>query len=364
MLSVVDFTSALYLGFRHASHELRPWTQFTTGMPAALESPELAKQLARGFARLQGCENGSLATSTLHVFWDLFGTIAESKPAVYVDRGTYPIALWGVERIAARGAPVRWFGHHDAHSLQRELATGASDRRPVIVADGFCPSCGQCAPIDQYLALAREYGGHLVIDDTQALGIFGSSPNSQAPYGKGGGGMLRKANVGGPEIILVSSLAKAFGVPIAILAGSSQLVARFESLSETRMHCSPPSFATLRAAENALRRNTEEGDSARFRLAQLAHFFRNRTESMGLATARSVFPVQTISLIPASNVFDLHTKLLQRGVRSVLHRLLHDRAPALSFLITARHTFEELEWAVDTLQRILRPLRRPIFASR
>jgi 8-amino-7-oxononanoate synthase len=233
----------------------------------------------------------------------------------------------------------------------------------VIVADGFCPSCGQCAPVGQYLALARERGGHLVLDDTQALGIFGS-PSSQAPYGKGGGGMLRRANVGGQEVILVSSLAKAFGVPMAILSGSSKFVERFESLSETRIHCSPPSIAALHAAENALHRNRKEGDSVRLRLAQLVNFFRNRIENIGLAAAESLFPVQTISSGPGLNVFDLRTKLLQQGVSGVLHRLRPGGTPALGFLITARHTFEELERTVNTLRRILRPSRRPTFASR
>jgi 8-amino-7-oxononanoate synthase len=364
VLSVVDFTSALYLGFRHANRELRPWTQFTTGMPAALESPEIAKQVAQGLAQLQGCESGTLAASTLHVFWDLFGTIGDSSSAIYIDRGTYPIASWGAERIAARGAPVHFFGHHDARALRRGLAAGASGRRPVILADGFCPNCGKCAPIEQYLDLAREYGGYLVLDDTQALGIFGRSPSSEAPYGKGGGGMLRRAQVRGPEVIVVSSLAKAFGVPVAILSGSSEVVERFESLGETRMHCSPPSIATLRAAENALRRNKVEGDSVRLRLAQLVYFFRNRIENIGLTAAENIFPVQTISPTPGLDIFAVHAQLTQQGIRCLLHRSRHDRTPALSFLITARHTFEELGRTVGTLYRILRPLLRPTFISR
>jgi len=361
---VIDFTSALYLGFRHASHELQPWTHFTTGVPAALESPAVARQLAADFAQLQRCEAGTFATSTLHVFWDLFGVIADSYSAIYVDRGTYPIAAWGVERIAARGGLVRWFGHHDTHSLRRELRKGFSGRRPIIVADGFCPSCGRGSPIEQYLALAHEHGGYLVLDDTQALGIFGTSPSLAAPYGKGGGGMLRRANVAGPEVVLVSSLAKAFGVPLAILSGSTEIVKRFEALSETRMHCSPPSVATLRAADNAFRKNREAGDDTRFRLAQLVAFFQNRIGSMGLATSRTLFPVQTITPTPAITVLDLHEQLAQRGIRSVLHHQRHNGSPALSFLLNVRHTFEEIERTVEALHEILWRLRQPSFVSR
>ena len=32
---MLDFTSALYLGLRHGSGSLRPWSALTTGVPAA-----------------------------------------------------------------------------------------------------------------------------------------------------------------------------------------------------------------------------------------------------------------------------------------------------------------------------------------
>ncbi len=61
----------------------------------------------------------------------------------------------------------------------------------------------------------RRFGGLLVIDDTQALGILGRNPGQDAPYGRGGGGSLRRANIQGPDILVGASLAKGFGVPIA-----------------------------------------------------------------------------------------------------------------------------------------------------
>ena len=41
---MLDFTSSLYLGMRHASRDLRPWDSLTRGMPAALVPPALALQ--------------------------------------------------------------------------------------------------------------------------------------------------------------------------------------------------------------------------------------------------------------------------------------------------------------------------------
>src|SRR5439155_11477129 len=42
-------------------------------------------------------------------------------------------------------------------------------------------------------------------------------------------GSLRVHQVGGPDIVVVSSLAKGFGVPMASVAGGEELVSRFEA---------------------------------------------------------------------------------------------------------------------------------------
>src|SRR5260370_33266405 len=102
---MLDFTSVLYLGIRHAHHTLRPWAQLTTGRPAALEPAPEAVALAQDLAQLLGGERAVLAPSTLHLFWDLFDVLTRDHIAVYADEGTYPIAGFAIERAAATGSP-------------------------------------------------------------------------------------------------------------------------------------------------------------------------------------------------------------------------------------------------------------------
>jgi 8-amino-7-oxononanoate synthase len=347
---MLDFTSALYLGLRHPSCSLRPWSQLTTGVPAALAPPPNAGEVAQTLAALQGCERGTFGTSTLHLFWDLFGILAGRRVAIYVDAGAYPIARWGVERAAARGVPVRSFPHHDAEALRWQLRRGASSQpRPLVVADGFCPGCGKSAPLAAYLDCAQAFGGQLILDDTQALGIFGDSPGSEAPYGRGGGGMLSWSQISGPDVLVVSSLSKAFGVPMAVLSGSRAAVEDFESKSETRMHCSPPSVAAVHAAEHALTVNRAHGDALRLRLAVLVARFRRRMAAAGFYFSGSLFPVQTLLLLPGVDTVCLYQRLLRQGIRTVLHQARSGHGPRISFLITARHILQEVDNAVDAL---------------
>jgi 8-amino-7-oxononanoate synthase len=347
---VLDFTSALYLGMDHPSDSLRRWSRFTTGVPAALNEPPDAKDVAQQVATLQGCERGLLGSSTFHLFWDLFGMLSRMRVAVYVDKGTYPIARWGTERAAGRGVLVREFAHHEPATLQNNLVQDASDRLiPVVLTDSFCPACGQAAPLRAYLQIVRSYGGRLVVDDTQALGIFGFLPKAEAPYGHGGGGMLRHLQLVGPDLLVISSLAKAFGTPVAVLSGSKKALDEFEANSETRMHCSPPSVPVIRAAQMALVVNREHGDCLRRRLSSLVAHFRGRALDAGFRCTGGLFPVQALRAGSKDRVLASHNQLMRHGIRSVLQYDHGSSALRISFVITAKHTHQMIDRAIDAL---------------
>lgn len=350
---MLDFTSALYLGMRHPSWSLRPWAQLTMGRPAALASPPSASTVAGQLAALQGCEGATLVPSTLHLFWDLFTILASERIVIYMDAGTYAIVRWGVERAAARGTPVRIFRHHDPDALRSQLKRDARPGlRPVVVADGLCPACGGPAPITAYLKNVRPYGGHLVLDDTQALGILGYSPEPDAPYGRDGGGSLRWSRVSSPDVIVGSSLAKGFGVPVAVLSGSEMMVRRFEQASATRTHCSPPSNAVIHAAEHALAVNREQGDGLRLRLWELVSRFNKGLAQAGLCLHGGRFPVQTLEPVPGLDPVRLYEELLHRGIRTVLHHARDEFRAQISFLITALHRFRDIDKATEAVRRV------------
>jgi 8-amino-7-oxononanoate synthase len=351
---VLDFTSALYLGLQHSSSSLRPWQRLTTGAPAALVEPAPGIQIERALAELQGCEAAILGTSTLHLAWDLFGLLTEKPVTIFMDAGVYPITRWGVQRAAMRGAAVRAFPHYDPNALARKLAAASSNRRPVIVTDGFCPNCGRVAPLAEYFALARRGAGLLVVDDTQALGVLGHSPSAAMPYGRGGGGSLRWSGIGGPQTLVFNSLAKGFGAPLAALAASAAWIRKFREKSLTRVHCSPPSIAALRAAEHALALNHARGDALRSRLASAVLHFRRRLREVGLAAEQWLFPVQTLAQVRGPEASALHERLLGAGVAAVLHQGDQTRAARISFIINRRHRFEEIDAAVSFIATALR----------
>ncbi|MEC5161058.1 MULTISPECIES: hypothetical protein [unclassified Janthinobacterium] len=332
---MADFTSALYLGLRHPGAALGDWDALTLGKPAALQEPPGGVALAAGLAALQGCQAASLLPSTLHLFWDLFGLLAQERLALLVDAGAYPIARWGAERAAALGLPMQLFGRGDAPAAGR-LARRWRDagRRPLILADGYCPGAERAPPLAQYAAIASAGGGYLVLDDTQVLGLLGP----------GGGGSVPLHRLAGPGVVVGASLAKGFGAPLAVLAGSAALLRRFEAHSGTRVHTSPPSTAAIRAGARALRLNRQCGDALRALLRQRVAQWRGALARLGVASRGGAFPVQSVPLERAVDAAALHAGLRRSGVDSVLG------SGALTFLLRADHTPADIDGAVAALQ--------------
>jgi len=347
----LDFTSALYLGFRHAHGTLRPWAQLTTGRPAALEPAPEAERIAAALARLMRFERAALAPSTLHLYWDLFELLAHDRIVIYVDAASYPIARWSIERAAAKGVQTTTFPAHDAAALEYLLhRKHHGEYRPVIVTDGVYLQTGRTAPLPDYLRLARQWDGYVVVDDTQALGILGEAPTLGAPYGRGGAGTPAWYGVQRPGLIVGSSLAKGFGAPLAVIAGDARLIARFEDLSATGVHSSPPSLAAISAAEQALALNEKRGDLLRARLVKLVRRFREKLHQIGVSALGGLFPVQTLRAIPDIDPQRLYRQLLDFGVKAVLRSAKDLPDAALTFLITVLHTRSDIDRCMDALQ--------------
>lgn len=347
-VGAADFTSALYLGMRHGRATLDNWPALTLGKPAALAEAPGARAVARDLAQLQGCEAATLLPSTLHLFWDLFGMLGNERDRPYmvlVDGAAYPVARWGAERAAGMGLPLRVFGAGAVRELERLVALARGlGRRPLILADGYCPGQPAAPPLARYAELAARGKGLLVLDDTQPVGVLG----------RRGGGSIVVHGLAGAPVLAGASLAKGFGVPLAVLAGSAVLVRRFEAASDTRLHASPPSVATIAAARHALALNAACGDALRAALRQRVGRFRMALAAQGIATLGGTFPAQAVLLPPGADLATAHARLRRDGVMAVPQ--CRGGVAMLTFLLRADHTTGDIARAAAALRHHVKEL--------
>jgi 8-amino-7-oxononanoate synthase len=151
--------------------------------------------------------------------------------------------------------------------------------------------------------------------------------------------------------VVICSLAKGFGVPLAALSGRRAMLARYAARSEVRVHSSPPSLAHLVAAARALSVNRLGGERLRERLRAATLRFRRRAVHAGVTLSPTLFPVQTVG--GGVDGVALHGALLRCGVATVLRARTRQGRPRVSFVLTARHTARQIDEAIDHLARQL-----------
>lgn len=347
---MLDFTSALYLGLRHPHGGLAPWRTLTEGRPAVLGEPAGAAAVAGRLARLMGLPQALLFPSTLHLFLDLFDTIAREPVMFFWATGLYPSLRWPIERAAGTGVPERAFNQHRHGDLARALARRPAGRTPIVVTTGLCPGCGGLAPLRELLKQTAAEDGVLIVDDTQALGVLGT-PAPEAPLGRGGGGSARFLGLASARLLVGASLAKAFGVPVAVLAGVERLLARIARSGPTRWHASPVSAAALAAAAHALDVNDRHGDRLRAHLSSLSIRLGTGFEEMGLGRVGPPLPVRSTIALPLRTAQSLYAALEARGLRCLLRGSRGGEGAVLTFLLTAAHNAAAVDAALVIIGR-------------
>jgi 8-amino-7-oxononanoate synthase len=87
-------------------------------------------------------------------------------------------------------------------------------------------------------------------------------------------------------------------------------------------------------------------------LAQRVQQFRLHLGEAGLTADGGLFPIQTLRLPPDLNLERVHQELFDLGIRTFL-RLGCDHGLRLSLIVTARHSPNDIDMAVQAIAKVI-----------
>jgi 8-amino-7-oxononanoate synthase len=303
-----------------------------------------AREVSARLARWVGLPAGLLYPSSLHAWFDLLAALATEPISVYRDPRAYPVLSWAVDCFLPRSTPRRLLPHLSGAGIGEQLAADrAAGRRPVIVTEGLCGGCGSTAPLGELLRLLEPFHGLLIVDDTQSLGVLGRS----------GAGLASLVQPAGDRLVVLSSLAKGLGVPVAFLGAPGTLVARLARGGLTRVHCSGTSAADLSAVEAALASSERHGRGLRGRLAHLIFRLRRGLRRLGLRPQMAPTPVQIVGRAARRLAFALDARLRRVGIRALLLRARCRAGVTVAVSLTATHCTADVDRLLQALRSVL-----------
>ena len=244
-------------------------------------------------------------------------------------------------------AAIKVFPHKDADAARDILRDLMPGQRKLLITDGVFSMDGDLGPLPALCDLAEEYGAIMMVDDAHASGVFG----------RNGRGTVDHFGMHGRVDIQVGTLSKAIGALGGYVAGSQSLIDFLHHRARPFLFSTshPPSVvATCMAAIELLLDEPQIID----RLWDNTRFFKAGLVAMGFNTGISESPITPIIVGDGALAMKLSDRLFDEGVfaQGIAFPTVARDAARVRTIVTATHTQDELQFALDAFAKVGREL--------
>ncbi|MEI6245047.1 MAG: glycine C-acetyltransferase [Acidobacteriota bacterium] len=240
-------------------------------------------------------------------------------------------------------APIKVFPHKDVDAARKIVKDLPSGQRKLLITDGVFSMDGDLGPLPALCDIADEYGCIMMVDDAHASGVFG----------KNGRGTVDHFDMHGRVDVQVGTLSKALGSLGGYVAGTKNFIEflyhRARPFLFSTSH--PPGVAAACiAAVDILENEPELID----KLWDNTRFFKKGLQDAGFNTGISESPITPVITGDGALAMKLSDRLFQEGVFAsgiAFPTVARDKARVRT-IVTAAHTREELQYALDVFQKV------------
>jgi glycine C-acetyltransferase len=244
-------------------------------------------------------------------------------------------------------ATIKVFPHKDVAAARKVLRELPASQRKLLITDGVFSMDGDLGALPELCALAEEFECIMMVDDAHASGVFG----------KNGRGTVDHFGMHGRVDIQVGTLSKAVGALGGYVAGSRTMIEflyhRARPFLFSTSH--PPAVvAACIAAVDVLEQEPELID----RLWDNTRFFKAGLKNLGFNTGASESPITPVIAGEGSLAMKLSDRLFEEGVfaQGIAFPTVARDAARVRTIVTATHTRDELQFALDTFAKVGREL--------
>jgi len=246
-------------------------------------------------------------------------------------------------------AKILVFRHKDmAHAEEQLASVKDQPGRKLLITDGVFSMDGDVGPLPPLCDLAEKYGAIMMVDDAHASGVLG----------RNGRGTIDHFKVHGRVDVQVGTLSKAIGALGGYVCGTRDLIEflyhRARPFLFSTSH--PPSVAaTCIAAFDVLEQEPERIE----KLWENTRFWKKELEGLGfniggVNTPKSETPITPIIIGDGRLTMEFSRELFAEGVMGtgLAFPTVPEGKARIRTIVTATHTREELERALEILKRV------------
>lgn len=243
-------------------------------------------------------------------------------------------------------AKIHVFPHKDTAAAAKILESLSNlQGRKLLITDGVFSMDGDVAPLPELVEIAERFGAIMMVDDAHASGVLGRS----------GRGTVDHFGLHGRVHIQVGTLSKAIGALGGYVCGSRDLIEYLYHRARPFLFSTshPPAVAaTCLAAFDLLEREPERIET----LWRNTKRFKEGLRFAGFDTGTSETPITPILVGEASRAHAFSHALFDEGVLAtgIGYPTVPEGKARVRTIVTAAHTAEQLDEAVEILSRVAR----------
>jgi glycine C-acetyltransferase len=244
-------------------------------------------------------------------------------------------------------ATIKVFPHKDVGAARAILQSLPAQQRKLLITDGVFSMDGDLGALPDLCALAEEFNCIMMVDDAHASGVFGAN----------GRGTVDHFGMHGRVDVQVGTLSKAIGALGGYVAGTRALIEFLYHRARPFLFSTSHPPAVSAACIAALDVLEEEPEIIE-RLWANTRFFKAGLQALGFDTGASESPITPVIVGDGALAMKLSDRLFSAGVFAqgiAFPTVARDRARVRT-IVTATHTREALQFALDAFDRVGRDL--------
>jgi glycine C-acetyltransferase len=246
-------------------------------------------------------------------------------------------------------AKILVFRHKDVAHAEEQLASVKDQPgRKLVISDGVFSMDGDIGPLPGLCDVAEKYGAIMMVDDAHSSGVLG----------RNGRGTIDHFNVHGRVDVQVGTLSKAIGALGGYVCGSKDLIDYLYHRARPFLFSTshPPSVAaSCIAAFDVLEQEPERIE----KLWDNTRYFKKELGALGFNiggknTPASETPITPVIVGEGRVAMEFSRELFKEGVMAtgIAFPTVPEGKARIRTIMTATHTREELDQALETLKRV------------
>lgn len=299
------------------------------------------RQLERKLARFVGTEEAILYSSCFDANTGLFEILLTDQDAIISDSLNHASVIDGIRLTKAQRLR---YENANVADLEEKLKEAQGARFRLIATDGVFSMEGKIAPLAEICDLAEKYDAAVMVDESHATGVIGST----------GRGAIELTNTIGRVDIITSTLGKALGGGSGgFTASTSEIVDLLRQRSRTYLF-SNSLVPSIVSGALYLMDHREVLTAKLQQLQENTTHFRTQMRSLGFTLPETTHPIVAVMLGDAVLAKKIADDLLQEGIYVIgfWYPVVPKDTARIRVQVSAAHTREQLDQAIAAFAKI------------